>query len=134
VAARHRFEESDELRLSVDADSFGEVFEEAARALGELVEDPSGAMEDGDVELMVQAREPAGLLVEWLNEIIGRAEAEGWLATRFRVMEATPERLRVRSRGIPWPSRAFPVKAATLERASLTRTPTGWRGEVTLDV
>jgi SHS2 domain-containing protein len=134
VADRHHFEESDELRLTIEADSFSGVFAEAARALSELVDHSSSGEPDRDRELVVQARDPAGLLVEWLNEIIGRAESEGWLATRFETLEATPHRLRVRARGRSWPTRSFPVKAATLERASLTRTPTGWRGEVTLDV
>ena len=136
MTASHRFEESDELRLRVEADSFAELLTEAARAVSDLAKgDPSHvAGPDRVAEIVVQARDSAALLVEWLNEIIGRAESEGWLASRFEVLESSPVRLRVRAGGSPWPSRSFPVKAATLDRALLTETATGWRAEVTLDV
>jgi SHS2 domain-containing protein len=136
VTASHRFEESDELRLSVEADSFAELLTEAARALSDLAKQEPSPVPGPDrvAEIVVQARDSVALLVEWLNEIIGRAESEGWLASRFEVLELSPGLLRVRACGSPWPSRSFPVKAATLDRALVRETATGWRAEVTLDV
>lgn len=85
-------------------------------------------------EIEVRARDQAALLVEWLNELIFRAESEGWLATEIEVLESSRSRLRARVRHRSWPSRAFPVKAATLDRARVEAVPGGVIAEVTLDV
>ena len=135
-AATHRFEESDELRLVVEADSFAAVAAEAGEALADLSGEPSSTAQPVTDwrEVQVEAGDPAGLLVEWLNELIFLADFEGQLACRFEVIAATPERLVVRVATRSWPSRSFPVKAATLDRASVTSTERGVRAEVTLDV
>jgi SHS2 domain-containing protein len=135
VTATHRFDESDELRLTVDASSFAELVAEAGRALAELGgSPPPDSLAPRETEVVVRGRDRAGLLVAWLNELIYRAESEGWLGREFRVLEAGPGTLRVRVRGSPWPARSFPVKAATLDRARVVETAQGMRAEVTLDV
>lgn len=135
MSATHRFDESDELRLIVEAPSFAELVAEAGRALGELGGDSEpGPLAPREIEIVVRARDPAGLLVGWLNELIYRAESEGWLGREFAVREAGPETLRVMVCGSPWPARTFPVKAATLDRARVTETAQGVSAQVTLDV
>lgn len=135
MTATHRFDESDELRLIVEGSSFAELVAEAGRALAELGGDPPpDSLASPEVEIVVRGRDPAGLLVGWLNELIYRAESEGWLGREFTVQEAGPGSLRVRVRGSPWPARSFPVKAATLDRARVTETAQGLSAEVTLDV
>jgi SHS2 domain-containing protein len=133
VTASHRFEESDELRLVVRADTLEAVFVEAGRALAELANGERPASGE-PIEITVEARDPAGLLVEWLNELIYRAESEGWLGREFAVLQVSPGTLRIRARGAPWPERSFPVKAATLDRTRVTETAQGVVAEVTLDV
>jgi SHS2 domain-containing protein len=103
----------------------------AERADGPL---PPPAADDAWTELEVRAADRASLLVEWLNELIFRAESEGWLPSEIEVLEDSPGRLRVRVRRRSWPSRAFPVKAATLDRARVEAIPGGLIAEVTLDV
>jgi SHS2 domain-containing protein len=134
VKSSHRFEESDELRLVVRAASLAGVFPEAGRALAELVDGTGAAPDAVPVEIAIEARDPPGLVVEWINELIYRAESEGWLGREFEVLECGAGTLRVRARGTAWPARTFPVKAATLDRASVTETPEGVTAEVTLDV
>jgi SHS2 domain-containing protein len=130
----HRFEESDELRLTVRARSLAELFPEAGRALADLVDGSWPGRPTSPVEIAVEARDPAALLVEWLNELIYRAESEGWLGREFTVLECGPQRLRVRAAGSPWPTGSFPVKAATLDRARITEQDHQVVAEVTLDV
>jgi len=134
--ATHRFEESDELRLVIHADSFGSAVAEAGRALTELVERSPMAPGPGEewTDIEVRARDPASLLVEWLNELIFRAESEGWIAGEIQVAECSESYLRVRVRRRSWPSRTFPVKAATLDRAWVESSPGRVLAEVTLDV
>jgi SHS2 domain-containing protein len=134
--ATHRFEESDELRLVIHAESFGSAVAEAGRALAELADGSPPVVAPGEswTEIEVHASDPAALLVEWLNELIFRAESEGWIAGEIQVVECSAGHVRARVRQRSWPSRTFPVKAATLDRARLESTPTGVIAEVTLDV
>lgn len=130
----HRFEESDELRLVVRADSLAAVFSEAGRALAELGDGAAPPPGHPPVEIVLEARDPAALLVEWLNELIYRAESDGWLGREFEVLECGPRKLRVRARGSSWPARSFPVKAATLDRTRVRELAHEVIAEVTLDV
>ncbi|HLG06130.1 MAG TPA: archease [Gemmatimonadales bacterium] len=135
MSASHRFEESDELRLVIRADSFPEAAAEAGRALAAMAGAAAPVEEsDGWAEVSVEAADRAALLVDWINELIFRAESEGWLGTDFEVVECSPTRLRVRARRLGWPSRSLPVKAATLDRARVVDDPGGVTAEVTLDL
>jgi SHS2 domain-containing protein len=120
----------------IRAESLGEAAVEAGRALAELVGGPARPRQtDGDwTELEVRAGDRAALLVEWLNELIGRGESEGWLPGEIEVLECSPGRLRARVRRRSWPSGAMPVKAATLDRARVEAVPGGLMAEVTLDL
>jgi len=120
----------------IRAESVGAAAVEAGRALAELVEGPAPPRQtEGDwTELEVRAGDRAALLVEWLNELIGRAESEGWLPGEIEVLECSPSRLRARVRRRSWPSREIPIKAATLDRARVETVPGGVIAEVTLDV
>ncbi|MGQ0702961.1 MAG: archease [Gemmatimonadales bacterium] len=135
MTAEHRFEESDELRLLVCASSFPEAAAEAGRALAQFA--AGGAPPPSDPswrEIAVEAPDRAALLVEWINELIYRAEAEGWLGVEFEMRDGSGGRLQARVRGIPWPTRSVPVKAATLDRAQVTEGPDGVTARVTLDI
>lgn len=136
LSATHCFEESDELRLVIRAESFAALAAEAGRALAERAGGslPPPATVGEWTELEVTASDQAALLVEWLNELIFRAESEGWLPNEIEVLETSPTRLRARIQHRSWPSRAFPVKAATLDRARVEAVPGGVLAEVTLDV
>jgi len=136
LKASHHFDESAELRLVIRAETFGAAAVEAGRALAELVEGaaPPHGGDSEWTEIEVHAGDRAALLVEWLNELIGRAESEGWLPGEIEVLESSASRLRTRVRCRSWPSRELPVKAATLDRARVETVPGGVIAEVTLDV
>jgi len=72
-----RFQEHvGELELALEADSLEDVFAEAARVVARecgRTEDAPGPWE----RIQLSARDPATLLVDWLNELIGRSEVEG---------------------------------------------------------
>lgn len=119
----------------IHAESFAAAAAEAGRALVERAEGSLQAATEGEwTELEVHAGDQAALLVEWLNELIFHAESDGWVPGDIEVLECLPNRLRARVRRRCWPSRAFPIKAATLDRASVEAVPGGVVAEVTLDV
>ncbi|MDH4132022.1 MAG: archease, partial [Gemmatimonadota bacterium] len=93
----HAFlEHTGEERLLVHSPTLAGLFTESARALAQLqgVTDSTPAeAEWRPVE--VTATDSAGLLVEWLNELIFLAERERWVPMEFKIDLMTPTRLRV---------------------------------------
>ena len=128
------FDHTSELELRVRADSPEAVVADATAALGEVLGEPAGG-EGGRVtrSLAVAARDPAGLLAGWLEEVVFLAEHEGLVAERAQGLELAPDALRgevVARRGRP----AHLVKAVTYHRLALERDEQGWWGRAVLDV
>jgi SHS2 domain-containing protein len=109
---------------------------EAGRALAEL--QSNGSMPSGSRSawqaIDVSAPDRDALLVDWLNELIYRAESEGYLPTDFEFDEVTPTRARGRIRGPFVEIRPHRVKAATHHRLTVHDAEPGVEAEVLLDV
>ncbi len=120
MRTRRLLDHTGEVRLAVTGSTLAEVFAESALAFGELeaeaIPRTGGTRSD---RVSVQAPDPAALLVEWLNELIWRAETGRWVPTEVEVAEASPTSL---------------VKAATLHGARCQESADGWRADVVLDV
>lgn len=157
-----RFEEHvGELKLTIEADHLQDVFIEAAR----FVSRECGPVKGGSGEweaVVLSARDPATLLVDWLNELIGRSEVENraYGDVRGLALEAEKEELRPQpeARSCPSPGDAgmdsegggvrlaaevrgkpvrlwrSPLKAATYHGLELKQDAGGWRATVLLDV
>jgi protein archease len=128
-------EHTGEIVLRVRAPSLSALFIEAARGLAELSlgreqAEPSGSPRT----LSVAARDPAALLVDWLNELIYLAEAERWVALEFEGVEATSTTLRLRARGATLDRAPSLIKAATLHGLHLVRENGTMQADVVLDV
>jgi SHS2 domain-containing protein len=135
MPASHEFLESAEAHLRVRADSLGELAAEAGRALAHLAlrdrwQGGGGSWQRVEVEAPDRAR----LLVEWLNELIYRAEAHSWHAVEFVVEEAGDTRLVVRARGVEAAELVSPVKAATYHGLRIEDTTQGLVADVIFDV
>ncbi len=121
-----------EVELEVEAASEREVFEEALRALGELLaEEPRGAVRRRVVD--VAAADLPTLLADWLGELVFLAEVEGFVPERASELRLADGRLRATVAG----RRARPrhlVKAVTLNDLELAPREGGWHGRVVLDV
>jgi SHS2 domain-containing protein len=136
TASSHEFaEHTSELRLRLRAGAPGELYAEAARALGGLLlRDAGGAGPEVTRELTVEGADPEALLVDWLNELLWQAEAERWVPRAVTVLEVTPTRLRARVTGPRVREPPVLVKAATHHGVRVTEGPTGWEAEVVLDI
>lgn len=95
-----RFEEHvGELELTVEAESLEELFAEAARFVARECGPVEG--EPGPPErVTLAARDPGTLLVDWLNEMIGRSEVETRAYVDVRVLNLGLTGAK-RSRGAP---------------------------------
>jgi SHS2 domain-containing protein len=122
-----------ELGVTISADSPDEVFAEAARWLARRV--GTGAASGGDWQsIHLEAPDPAALLVDWLNELIGRSEIEQAAFHDVRNLRISGGRLDAEIRGQPVSVFHLPVKAATLHGVRLVHDRGRWRGDVLLDV
>ncbi|MBA2564601.1 MAG: archease [Gemmatimonadetes bacterium] len=134
-----------ELRLTIVADSLPELFSEAARRVSAEcgpVDGPPGPWEP--VELT--ARDVATLLVDWLNELIGRSEVEGRAYDEVRGLSLSDRsggsgseigpgvRLVAQVRGRTVSTWESPLKAATYHSLVVAPDHGRWRATVLLDV
>jgi SHS2 domain-containing protein len=125
-------EHTAELGLEIEAPTREAVFEEALAAFAELVGGGAGPLTTREVE--VEADEPGLLLVEWLSELLYRADAEHFVPERITSLELDGNRLRARIEGrLGEPGQL--LKAVTLHRLEFREDATvGWRAHVVLDV
>jgi SHS2 domain-containing protein len=129
----YRFaEHTGEIELELEAPTERELFAAGLAAMRELLQDaPEGELLRRAV--VVEARDQASLLADWLGELAFLAETEGLVPERAAELEVDDRALRAvveGRRGSP----AHLVKAATYHRLALERTGDRWRGRVVLDV
>jgi SHS2 domain-containing protein len=124
-----------EVELEIEAAGEREVFEEAARALAELLGiDPKGAAEaTAERRVAARATDRPALLAAWLEELAFLAEAEGFVATRVVELEVEADGLRATVAGVldePPPL----VKAVTYHRLLFEPRDQRYVARVVLDV
>jgi SHS2 domain-containing protein len=114
VEASHEvLEHVGELELRLRAPDFPALLGEAGVALAaELLRGQAGGPVGDTVRLELEAGDRAALLVDWLNELVYRADAEGLVLTSFEFDRADEGGVSCRARGVR-AALAVPVKAAT---------------------
>lgn len=122
-----------EVRLRVDAPTLAGLFEEAARALCELVHGDSRVAGD-EVRVRVSASDRAALLVEWLNELVYQSEARKIAIAGAHVTRIDERELEATIRAAEPTVVRTAVKAATMHDVSVDETAEGWTARVVLDV
>ncbi len=135
-SSSHQFlEHTGEVKLRVCGGSLTEVFAEAGRALATLQwrgRRHGPANEWWDIH--IQARDQDALFVDWLNELIFRAEAEVVVPVDFDVMQVSETSLEARVGVVPVEESPGLVKAATFHELRIEQVDGGLEVEVVLDV
>jgi SHS2 domain-containing protein len=130
----HRWvDHTGELELELSAPSEEAIFADALEALRELLEESGDGGPTDRRRVSVSAPERTLLLVEWLGELIYRAETEGFVPRRVADLSLAPNRLDATvegRRGRP----AHLVKAVTYHELRFDRDTDGWRAHLVLDV
>ena len=137
ASASHTFEDHiGELALRIEAPTLPMLFEEAGRALSEAMGqgDTSGSPADHEEEMTVAAPDREALLVEWLNELVYRAEVSRVFPREFRIERISERDLAAVVRGVRLERLRNPVKAATFHGLSVSESPEGFRATIVLDV
>ena len=134
------FDHTADLGLRVRAADLDDLFRTAAAGLFDvIVANRQQVAEHDQEEITLLADSPEALLVDWLNELIFRAETEHKLFCRFDVNVAEGGlSLQATVHGEPIdPSRHVldhEVKAATRHGVRLVRDGETWLAEVILDI
>jgi SHS2 domain-containing protein len=105
-----------EVQIRIEGTSLPELFEEAGYALAELMlgEEVPDTPPDAEQEfVMLEAADTEALLVDWLNELISRADMNKRVYTHFVVDDLSERTLRARIRGCTPTVLKTAVKAAT---------------------
>jgi len=134
--SRHIFEEHvGEVQIRIEAPTHSALFEEAGRALAELLlEAPDGDAVRESEPVTVQATDREALLAEWLNELIFRSETRHCAFTDLHVTRISDRELQARIAGFPIENPRVAVKAATLHGLHIQEHPGGYTATVVLDV
>jgi SHS2 domain-containing protein len=122
-----------EWRLRIYADTAEELFAEAARAIARQC-GPMGGELGPEQEITVEARDLPTLLVDWLNEMLGRSEIACAAFTEVTVLELTERGLRATVRGRRVTRWRSSMKAATYHDVEMARYGSRWRASVLLDI
>jgi len=122
-----------EWKVTIRADTLEEIFAEAARMLAGTGGRPGGT--PGPWEpICLRARDAATLLVDWLNELLGRSEVEQRAYAGVRGLSIVDGALDAEVQGAPVDVWRSPVKAATYHGLRLDRDGGRWRAVVLLDI
>jgi protein archease len=128
-------EHTGELALELEAPTEEAVYEDAVRAIAELLAGDDAAEPGAPVtrELALQAPDRPRLLAELLGELAFLAEIEGFVPSAIERLAAGDRALEATVRGrIGDPPHL--VKAVTYHRLAFDRAAGGWRASVILDV
>ncbi len=115
-----------------------QVFAHAARALTDLMVEASSVVPRQAADVRVEGDGPAGLLVNWLSEILYRFDAQGWVYGEFEILELSEHALAARLQGEPFDRVRHrvktQVKAVTYNQLLFEESPQGWRARVFVDI
>lgn len=136
MSASHEFfDHTSELGLRVRASSFAELLAEAARGLGKLMLRGRPASSTGQWRVLeVNSIDREALLVDWLNELIFRAEVDRWIPVEIEIVAATDTMLSARARGVAVDEAPALVKAATHHGLAVRNVGGGGGGDVEAEV
>jgi SHS2 domain-containing protein len=122
-----------EWKVAFSAPTLEGLFENVARFVaGECGTpgEPSGNWE----EIQLSSRDLPGLLVDWANELVGRAEAGARAYSEVRDLRITGTSLEALVRGAPVAEWRLPIKAATYHDVRLEQAGGAWWAALLFDV
>jgi SHS2 domain-containing protein len=129
--------------LRVRGRTLADLFAAAARGMFSLLADLSRVAPQRRIELDLQSIDTETLLVDWLNELLYRAEEQSLVFTAFDVVgleipapasSTALARLRAVVHGGPAPELQKTIKAATFSGLAIRRDHTGYVSELVFDV
>lgn len=134
------FEHTADVGALVRGRTLARLFENASRALFDLICDRRTVRPRRRVRLAVQGSGLEDLLVRWLSELLYRHETEGLLFSAFRVERVDRATLRARGVALGEPldrsrhALGSEVKAVTYHQMRIVRGRSAWSVRIVFDI
>jgi SHS2 domain-containing protein len=133
--AEHSYEQQPgEVRIQLAAERIEDLFDEAARALAELIaiptHDPPGPWQ----HVVVDSPDHRALFVLWCNELIERSAIDHLVYSDVEIDEVSATQVRARIRGVPIEAPRTTVKMATMHDLQMQSGPGAVSASVVVEV
>ena len=132
------FDHTADIGLRAFGRTLPEAFVNAARGMFSLITDSRRVRGAISLEIEINAVDQSALLMEWLNELLYRFDAEQFVCKKFLISEFSQTSLKAECRGEKVDRRRHSlkrgIKAATFHKLKIEATPQVYQIEVILDV
>jgi len=127
-----------DIGIKVRGKSVGELFENAAYAMFDLIADLDRVEKREVLEVEIEGEGMDELLADWLRELLYKFNGERHLLKDFKIEEIDQKSLKARVRGekldLSRHSLKMEIKAVTYYGLEIKRTSEGWQAQVIFDV
>lgn len=127
-----------DIGVKVRGKSVGELFENAAYAMFDLIADLDRVKKREVLEVEIEGEGMDELLADWLRELLYKFNGERHLLKDFKIEEIDQKSLKARVRGekldLSRHSLKMEIKAVTYYGLEIKRTSEGWQAQVIFDV
>jgi len=127
-----------DIGIKVRGKSVGELFENAAYAMFDLIADLDRVKKREVLEVEIEGEGMDELLADWLRELLYKFNGERHLLKDFKIEEIDQKSLKARVRGekldLSRHSLKMEIKAVTYYGLEIKRTSEGWQAQVIFDV
>ena len=127
-----------DIGIKVRGKSVGELFENAAYAMFDLIADLNRVKKREVLEVEIKGEKMDELLADWLRELLYKFNGERHLLKDFKIEEIDQKSLKARVRGekldLSRHSLKMEIKAVTYYGLEIKRTSEGWQAQVIFDV
>ncbi|RLE07569.1 archease [Candidatus Aerophobetes bacterium] len=127
-----------DIGIKVRGKSVGELFENAAYAMFDLIADLNRVKKREVLGVEIEGEGMDELLADWLRELLYKFNGERHLLKDFKIEEIDQKSLKARVRGekldLSRHSLKMEIKAVTYYGLEIKRTSEGWQAQVIFDV
>ncbi len=127
-----------DLGIKVRGLSLKELFENAARAMFDLIVDLDTVKTRNQITIEIKGDELEELLADWLRDILYRYNGDEYLLKEFKIEKISPEGLKARVRGekldMSRHSLKREIKAVTYHDLKIKKLNHEWQAQIIFDI
>ena len=127
-----------DLGIKVRGLSLKELFENAARAMFDLIVDLDTVKTRNQITIEIKGGELEELLADWLRDILYRCNGDEYLLKEFEIEKISPEGLKARVRGekldMSRHSLKREIKAVTYHDLKIRKLNYEWQAQIIFDI
>ena len=127
-----------DLGIRVRGISLKELFENAARAMFDLIVDLDTVKTRNQITIEIKGDELEELLADWLRDILYRYNGDEYLLKEFKIEKISPEGLKARVRGekldMSRHSLKREIKAVTYHDLKIKKLNHEWQAQIIFDI